>query len=112
MDARAVFCAAQVFIGRMDDRSPRLVRCVHKSAGKTLGHGGMKIGNAHRKWAFSEAVCLLVRCCPAAKAWQQRREKKHGKQKTLGILAAKLGRAVYLLLRRREAFDLQRFLGQ
>ena len=62
--------------------------------------------------AFSEAVCLLVRCCPAVKTWQQRREKKHGKKKTLGILAAKLGRAVYLLLRRREAFDLQRFLGQ
>lgn len=90
----------------------RLVRCVHKSAGKTLGHGGKKIGNAYLKWAFSEAVCLLVRCCPAAKAWQQRREKKHGKKKTLGILAAKLGRAVYLMLRRREAFDLQKFLGQ
>ena len=90
----------------------RLVRCVHKSAGKTLGHGGKKIGNAHLKWAFSEAVCLLVRCCPAVKAWQQRREKKHGKKKTLGILAAKLGRAVYLLLRRRQAFDLPRFLGQ
>jgi transposase len=90
----------------------RLVRCVHKSAGKTLGHGGQKIGNAHLKWAFSEAACLLVRCCPAVKAWQQRPEKKHGKKKTLGILAAKLGRAVYLLLRRRQAFDLQRFLGQ
>jgi transposase len=90
----------------------RLVRCAHKSAGKTLGHGGKKIGNAHLKWAFSEAACLLVRCCPAVKAWQQRREKKHGKKKTLGILAAKLGRAVYLLLRRGEAFDPQRFLGQ
>jgi transposase len=90
----------------------RLVRCVHKSAGKTLGHGGHKIGNAYLKWAFSEAVCLLVRCCPAVKSWQQRREKKHGKKKTLGILAAKLGRVVYLMLRRREAFDLQKFLGQ
>jgi transposase len=90
----------------------RLVRCVHKSAGKTLGHGGNKIGNAHLKWAFSEAVCLLIRCCPEVKAWQQRRAKKHGKKKTLGILAAKLGRAVYLLLRRRQAFDLQKFLGQ
>jgi hypothetical protein len=55
---------------------------------------------------------LLIRCCPAVKAWQQRRQKKHGKKKTLGILAAKLGRAVYLLLRRRVAFDLERFLGQ
>ena len=80
----------------------RLVRCVHESAGKKLGHGGKKIGNAHLKWAFSEAVCLLIRCCPAVKAWQQRREKKHGKKKTLGILAAKLGRAVYQLLRRKR----------
>jgi len=90
----------------------RLVRCVHRSAGKTLGHGGKKIGNAHLKWAFSEAVCLLVRCCPTVKAWQQRHEKKHGKKKTLGILAAKLGRTVHAMLGRREAFDLQRFLGQ
>jgi hypothetical protein len=44
--------------------------------------------------AFSEAACLLVRGCPAVKAWQQRRQKKHGKHKTLGILAAKLGRAI------------------
>jgi transposase len=90
----------------------RLVRCVHKSAGKVLGRGGKKIGNAHLKWAFSEAVGLLVRCRPEVKAWQQRHERKHGKKKTLGILAARLGRAVYLMLRRGTAFDLQRFLGQ
>ena len=43
----------------------RLVRCVHKSAGKTLGHGGAKIGNAYLKWAFSEAVSHLLCYCPA-----------------------------------------------
>jgi transposase len=90
----------------------RLVRCEHESAGKKLGHGGKKIGNAHLKWAFSEAVCLLVRNYPAVKAWQARQEKKHGKKKTLGILAAKLGRAVYHMLRKKEAFDVRRFLGQ
>ena len=46
------------------------------------------------------------------KIWQQRHEKKHGKKKTLGILAARLGRAVYHMLRRGQAFDLQKFLGQ
>jgi hypothetical protein len=45
-------------------------------------------------------------------AWQQRLEKKHGKKKTLGILAARLGRTVYHLLRKGVAFDLRRFLGQ
>jgi transposase len=90
----------------------RLVRCRHESAGKKLGSGGHKIGNAHLKWAFSEAVCLLVRHYPAVKIWQARHEKKHGKKKTLGILAARLGRTVYHMLRKREAFDVKRFLGQ
>jgi transposase len=90
----------------------RLVRCAHESAGKRVGSGGRKMGNAHLKWAFSEAVCLLIRCCPAVKAWQKRLEKKHGKKKTLGILAARLGRTVYLMLRRQVAFDAQRFVRQ
>ena len=90
----------------------RLVRCMHESAGKKLGSGGKKIGNAHLKWAFSEAVCLLVRNYPAVKGWQAKKEKKHGKKKTLGILAAKLGRTVYHMLRKKEAFDARRFLGQ
>jgi transposase len=90
----------------------RLIRCTHESAGKKLGIGGAKIGNAHLKWAFSEAVCLLVRNYPAVKIWQAKKEKRHGKKKTLGILAARLGRTVYHMLRKREAFDGKRFLGQ
>lgn len=90
----------------------RLVRCVHRSAGKQVGSGGKKIGNAHLQWAFSEAVCLLIRSCPAVKAWQQRHEKKHGKKKTLGILAARLGRTVYHLLRKKVAFDARRFFSK
>jgi transposase len=90
----------------------RLVRCSHESAGKKLGSGGKKIGNAHLKWAFSEAVCLLIRNYPAIKSWQAKKEKKHGQKKTLGILAARLGRAVYHMLRKKEAFDVRRMLGQ
>jgi len=58
------------------------------------------------------AVWLALRSSPAVKACQARRPKKHGKQKTLGILAAKLGRAVYPMLRKNVAFDVRRFLGQ
>jgi len=89
----------------------RLVRCSHESAGKKQGTGGNKIGNAHLKWAFSEAVCLLLRQSARAKAWLARREKKHGKKRALGALAARLGRAVYHLLRRGEAFDERRFFA-
>jgi transposase len=83
----------------------RLVRGSHESAGKKKGAPGKKIGNAHLKWAFGEAACLLLRNSERAKAWMQRKEKKHGKAKALAILAAKLGRTVYHLWRKREVFD-------
>ena len=45
----------------------RLVRCEHESAGKKKGSGGKKIGNAHLKWAFCEAACLMLAQLPEAK---------------------------------------------
>ena len=88
----------------------RLVRCEHESAGKKKGSGGKKIGNAHLKWAFSEAACLMIRSVPAVKSWMQRQETKRGKRKALAVLEAKIGRAVYHLWRKQQAFDLGRFL--
>ena len=70
----------------------RLVRCAHESAGKKQGTGGNKIGNAHLKWAFSEAACLFLRENEQARKWLARREKKHGKARALGALAARRGR--------------------
>ena len=87
----------------------RLVRCVHESGGKQLGSGGKKIGNAHLRWAFAEGACLFVRQSERAKKWLARQEQKRGKGQALGILAAKLGRAVYHLLTKKVAFEEQRF---
>ncbi len=87
----------------------RLVRCAHESGGKRLGSGGKKIGNPHLRWAFAEAACLFLRQSEAAQKWLQRQEKKRGKGKALGILAAKLGRAVYHVLRKKVAFEEARF---
>jgi transposase len=88
----------------------RLVRCEHESAGKKKGSGGAKIGNAHLKWAFSEAAALMLRAVPALKTWVQRQERKRGKRKTLAILEAKIGRAVYQVWRKQQPFDLKKFL--
>ncbi len=88
----------------------RLVRCAHVSAGKVKGSGGKKIGNAHLRWAFGEAACLMLRCHEPAKRWMQRKEKKCGKAKALGILAAEIARAVYHLWRKKEPFDAKKFL--
>jgi transposase len=87
----------------------RLVRCAHESAGKKLGSGGKKIGNAHLRWAFAEAACLFLRSSERAKKWKQKQAAQRGEGKALAILAARLGRAVYHMLRKREAFDEERF---
>ena len=89
--------------------SCRLVKCAKSSAGKRLGTSGAKIGNAHLKWAFSEAAVLCLRDHPAAQKYLARLEKKHDKGKALTILAQKLARAVYYMLKRKVAFDREKF---
>jgi transposase len=61
--------------------SCRLVTCRKESAGKRLGTSGAKIGNAHLKWAFSEAAVLFLRDHPAAQKYLARLEKKHDQGK-------------------------------
>ena len=46
-----------------------------------------------------------------AESYVARLAKKHGKAKAISILAARIGRTVYLILRRKEAFDATRFLA-
>jgi transposase len=87
----------------------RLVRCAHESAGKKVGSGGKKIGNAHLRWAFGEAACLFLRGSERAKQWKQKQRARCGEAKALAILAARLARAVYPMLRKGEAFDETRF---
>jgi transposase len=88
----------------------RLVKCSKESAGKRVGTSGKKIGNAHLKWAFSEAATLFLRNNPNGQKLLTRLEKKHGKGKALTILAHKVARAVYYMLKRKTAFDLAIFL--
>jgi transposase len=89
----------------------RLGKCAKESAGKRSGTSGTKIGNAHLKWAFSEAAVLCLRDNPEGQKFLVRLEKKHGKGKALTILAHKLARAVYDMLKRRTAFNMHRFLN-
>jgi transposase len=87
----------------------RLVRCSHESAGKKLGTGGKKIGNAHLRWAFAEAACLFLRQSARGKKWKDKQAAQRGNGKAMAILAARLARAVYHMLRKGEAFDEERF---
>jgi transposase len=89
--------------------SCRLVKCARESAGTRDGTSGAKIGHAHLKWAFSEAAVLFLRDHPAAQTYLARLEKKHEKGQALTILAQKLARAVYDMLKRPGAFDQDQF---
>jgi len=89
----------------------RLVKCSKESNGKKYGSSGKKIGNAHLKWAFSEAAVLFLKGNEPAKRYLNRLTAKHGKGKALSILAHKLGRAAYFMLKNKEPFDQKKFLG-
>jgi transposase len=90
----------------------RLVKPSKESNGKNYGHGGKKIGNAHLRWAFGEAVILMLKKNPPAQAVVQKLANKHGKGKALAILSHRLGRAVYFMLKNQVPFDQERFLRQ
>ena len=87
----------------------RLVKCAHESAGKRKTGTNNKIGNAHLKWAFSEAACLFLRRNERGKLFHQRLVSRYGKAKAMSIIAQKLGRTVYTMLKRRTPYDARRF---
>lgn len=100
------FTAVQDFVSYA-----RLVKCAKDSAGKRHGTSGSKIGNVHLKWAFSEASVLFLRANPQGQKYVDKLSSKHGKAKALSILAHKLGRAVYYMLKREKNFDMNKFFG-
>src|SRR5262249_30071778 len=62
-----------------------------------LGFGYPASDEMREAGLFGGGVSVLRRS-ERAKKWMQRQEKKRGKPKALGMLAAKLGRAVYHVL--------------
>ncbi|BBA69094.1 IS110 family transposase [Geobacter sulfurreducens] len=89
----------------------RLVKCSHESAGKKKGTGGAKIGNAHLKWAFSEAAIHFIQYNPPAKKLKDNLAIVHGKGKAIGIIAHKLARAIYYMLKNNVPFNLEKFMA-
>jgi urease accessory protein UreE len=82
------------------------VKCAKEAAGKRAGTSGANIGNAHLKWAFSEAAVLVLRDQPAGQKVLARWEQTHRQGKALTLLAHTLARAVYDMLKRRTALDM------
>ncbi len=88
----------------------RLVKCKAESAGKSYGTQGKKIGNAHLKWAFSELAVMYLRGNDNAENYLIKLQKRMSKAKALSVLAHKLGRCVFFMLKNETVFDEKRFL--
>jgi transposase len=91
--------------------SCRVVKGAKASAGKRDGTAGATIGHAYLKWAFSEAAVLFLRHHPAGQQDLTRLEKQHGKGTALTVLAPKLARAIYGMLKRETAVDVDKFFN-
>ncbi len=88
----------------------RLVKPAKESNGKSYGHSGKRIGNAHLRWAFGEAIILMLKGNKPMQQQVQKMANRHGKGKALAILSAQLGRAVYDMLKNQVPFDQELFL--
>lgn len=89
----------------------RLVKCMHESAGKRASGRNNKVGNAYLRWAFGEAACLFLRGNDRGKAWHEKLVSKYGKGKAMSIIAQRLGRVAYIIMKRRTPFEPHRFYG-
>jgi transposase len=88
----------------------RLIRPEQTSAGKHVGFGPKKVGNAHLRWTFGEAATGFPKKNPTGQRILERLRRRYDKN-AMNVLAHKLGRAVYFMLRRNEAFDINRLMS-
>ncbi|MCQ2966906.1 MAG: IS110 family transposase [Alphaproteobacteria bacterium] len=87
----------------------RLVKCTHDSAGKKEKGGHNKIGNVHLKWAFSEAAVHFLIGNERGQKLHEQLVSRYGKGKAITLLAQKLARTVFYMLKNKEPFDNQKF---
>jgi len=91
----------------------RLVKGTVASAGKIKGLRGAKLGNPYLRWAFGEAAVIAKRDHTVVGPLAQRLEARMNgnKFKANTVLAIKLARAVYFMLRRGTVFDPERLVA-
>jgi transposase len=88
----------------------RLVKGTVASAGRIKGLRGAKLGNPYLRWAFGEAAVIAKRDHKLIGPLAQRLEARMGgnKFKANTVLAIKLARAVYFMLKNKTVFDAER----
>jgi len=83
----------------------RLVKGSVASAGKLKGLRGAKLGNPYLRWAFGEAAVIGKRSNPQLNRYGKKLEAHLTKPEVNAILASKLARSVYFMLKHGKGFD-------
>lgn len=91
----------------------RLVKGTVASAGKIKGLRGAKLGNPYLRWAFGEAAVIAKRDHAVIGPLAQRLEARMNgnKFKANTVIAIKLARAVYYMLKSQTVFDPDRLVA-
>ena len=91
----------------------RLVKGTVASAGRIKGLRGAKLGNPYLRWAFGQAAVIAKRDHKVIGPLAQRLEARMGgnKFKANTVVAIKLARAVYFMLRGKTVFDPDRLVA-
>jgi transposase len=91
----------------------RLVKGTVASAGKIKGLRGAKLGNPYLRWAFGEAAVIAKRDHHLVGPLAQRLEARMNgnKFKANTVVAIKLARAVYFMLKNKTVFDPERLVS-
>jgi len=91
----------------------RLVKGTVASAGKIKGLRGAKLGNPYLRWAFGEAAVIAKRDHAVIGPLAQRLEARMNgnKFKANTVVAIKLARAVYFMLKSKTVFDPDRLVA-
>lgn len=88
----------------------RVVKTQRESNRKRTDNKNQKIGNPYLKWAFSQAAVYAVVHSPEIKKYFENLSRKLGKKKARAVLRHRIAVAVYYTLKRKEPFNLEKFL--
>lgn len=83
----------------------RCVKAQKKSNGKNKGTGNKKNGNRYLAWAFVEAANYMIRYCPLARRWYQKKAAKRGTVLAIKALSSKISRACYYIMKDNVPFN-------
>lgn len=89
----------------------RCVKSERISNKKKKGQGNHKNGNKYLAWAYVEAAHLIIRFCPEANRFYQRKKAKTNGAVATKALANKLARATYCMMRDQMPFDVKKVFG-